>query len=122
VTNGRQIDAEICGKVFGQPVEVQDGDFITLAEPDNPAAGWWLVPSYSTEISAAWSVLEKLRQGFRWCCIDIHSNFHYQWTVSLIRNDESENATHTPLITESAESAPSAICAAALRAVADNAT
>lgn len=58
--------------------------------------GRYAIPPYSTDIAAAFEVIERLRSDhFRFCCIDLHSNFHYQWTCGLILNREFENDTET---------------------------
>lgn len=36
--------------------------------------------------------LNKLRNSMNWCCINISSDYHYMWTVELIR---ARSKTHT---------------------------
>ncbi len=66
---------------------------------------------YSTDIAHAWTVLEKLR-AFGWPNVGTEQTPPFKWCCALILN-------HFPwrVISEIADSAPLAICRAALRAV-----
>lgn len=75
---------------------------------------------YSTEIGCAFQVVEKLRQGDYWCCIEIKSDYSYVWDVKLTRSESleyDENYKHTPAIIVTNKSLPMAICLAALEAI-----
>ena len=75
-----------------------------------------ITPHYSTSISDAWEVVEKLRH--KCCCIIIDSDHHYVWDVQL-RLDR--HGSHTDedwdVWVQSEESLPFAICLAALKTV-----
>lgn len=87
--------------------------------------GLKLVPNYSTSIAAAWKVWERLRISGKWCCLDIKSDHHYCWTVSLTPSEVDPDQKkrfkikgHKPtIVVDGEDSAPRAICLAALKAV-----
>jgi len=74
-------------------------------------------PLYSTSIVQAMEVFQKLRESGKWCCLNISSDYHYIYDVTLIAEDRHKNAKHEPTIRASSEELPRAICLAALRAV-----
>ena len=62
-------------------------------------------------IGQAMEVFQKLREGGKWCCLDISSDFHYCWLVKLTRFEIDK---HEPEITVSSHDLKLAICFAAL--------
>ena len=68
----------------------------------------WSFPSYSTEIAPAWEVVEKLWTE-RWIWFKIHPSSDEGWQVNIEINNRS-----VPVI---ADTAPLAICRAALLAI-----
>lgn len=120
---GREMDALVAKKIFGK-VRCQarchkrgvrgsmDGTYC-YAQPDSPAQGA-NIPHYSTDISAAWEVVEKIRSSSGLSVIveaSVHPNEYIcaigahhrgQWIESF-RSAEAE--------------APLVICRAALKAV-----
>jgi hypothetical protein len=91
---GRELDA-IVAKAIG---------YVSLTTHWNPIDNMYgTLPHYSTDISAAWEVVEKLQQDFMF--IDIFSTSD-SYNV-LVTNGDAVNA----------EKAPEAICKAALIAV-----
>lgn len=72
------------------------------------------LPPYSTDISDAWLVVEKLRKTH--CCIKVYSDHEYIYECTMIKdpNDPHEGRQG---IYRQATTAPLAICLAALKAV-----
>lgn len=116
-----------------KPILFKPNDYVVLDKRGHPntvmylhgGPGYELVPEYSTNISAAWEVWEKLRFSGKWCCLDIKSDYHYCWTVTLTPSEMDRQqrkrfkvAKHEPtVVADGEESAPRAICLAALKAV-----
>lgn len=71
--NNRDIDKLISKKVMGWQEIRESGftgfDFVGL-DPKHKPTDWYLIPHYSTNLEAAWQVVEKLREQFE-CTIDI---------------------------------------------------
>lgn len=107
---GRELDVRIATEVMGlQDVELRDHgmavpDFSYLVEE----TGYFRdVPFYSTDIAAAWKVIEELsRKGWH---IGLSTATGTGWYVTL-KSDEAR-------IVEFSESAPHAICLAARKAM-----
>lgn len=76
------------------------------------------IPKFSTKIKPALKIVQVLRECSAWCCIDIHSDYHYVWTVRLTpaEGKDAEGYEHKPKISITDESLPMAICKAALAA------
>jgi len=112
---GRELDALIAEKVMGIPVTKEQGDYWP---PPDPGKNFSTqpIPDYSTDISAAWEVVEHMRTK------------HWRDAFTLF-SPEIENATEWRAFFakkfvsvddskfESGESAPHAICLAALKSV-----
>lgn len=118
---GRQIDALIAERVMGWvrvPVKSALTDYM-YQRPDSAVHLWPAnVWKFSTGIAEAWEVVEVLRTSWHWCCIDIHSNYHYEWRVTLTPSDYmNENNPHQPTVDARAGTLPLAICRAALKAI-----
>lgn len=79
------------------------------------------VPCYSTDIAAALTVWQKLRESGVWCCLQIGSDYHYCWDVRLTRANLDEGAEHKPEVSLTFEGGLDAlahgICLAALAAL-----
>lgn len=104
---GRELDALVAEKVMGYPgdgnVWYVTGDY---ANPDS-------IPEYSTDIAAAWEVVEKMK--------------HSSWSFSIRSSDdcEAEFSLNDGKFLQNADTvgmgrgdtAPYAICLAALKAV-----
>ena len=114
---GRELDALIAEKIMGIPV-YKEGDeaqtFIGGAgyDPckhhvykllDGRVAGWF--PCYSTDISAAWEVVERANLFLE---INMCKHFTGRWLVTDISNEG---------VLGKSRSLPHAICLAALKAV-----
>lgn len=116
-----------------KPLRFYPNDYIVLDKKGQPQTvicipggeGYYLVPRYSSEITAAWDVWERLRQSGKWCCLDITSDYDYCWRVSLTPSEvdpeqkkRANTKLHRPIVVvDGEESAPRAICLAALKAV-----
>lgn len=105
---GRDLDQLIAEKVMG--IDSRD-----LVEWDD-------FPRYSIDMSAAWTVVEKLyEKGFGYCLERAHRAS--RWTVHLIPEAPKQESFFVHFIedmeriSEEAESLPHAICNAALRAM-----
>lgn len=108
---GRELDALVAAKVMGLICGKDWHD--PCFDPqfcDQP------LHSYSTSISAAWEVVEKLRR--RCCCIEINSDHQYVWDVRMrIDRDGLHDRMDWDVWIKAEESLPYAICLAALEAV-----
>lgn len=106
----REIDALIAAKVMGLCHEEMWG-IMDYREDGSPV----LMPDfppYSSDIAAAWQVVEKLRdEGLHSCVFQYADNLH--WSAQF---DEHElDVIRAPIV--KADTAPMAICLAALKAV-----
>lgn len=125
----REIDALVAEHVMGwvstaagellspqQAIRVRDGEavFDTIEIP----------PRYSTDIKAAWEVVEKMR-GERPQCADSYiAPYYWQlaeyyqggWEVGFGNHIPYEGFSFDPTLSARAETAPMAICLAALKA------
>jgi hypothetical protein len=113
---GRELDALIAEKVMGieteyrKPCPSDERDWLMV----KGGGRYEFVPSYSTDIKCAWLVVEKLRrQGIFLSVIPQIDNYAvYVWS----NVGESDKYNTYPLGTLEAETAPLAICLAALKA------
>lgn len=111
---GRELDALVAEKVFGLPKKYNYPDSSlcvprtpTLAEVSRGFRDLSGTPCYSTDITAAWLVVEKM-------------HFHYTYLtlqVIAVRVGAKFDGTHFPEMDMIwADTAPLAICKAALKA------
>ena len=102
---GRELDAQVAEKVMGWRHVRETGppDDLYGQEPGRSGTVY-IVPHYSTDIGAAWAVVERLRDID--CDLTIESAGN-QWHVSLL----------VGAIVGTAQAAPLAICRAALKVV-----
>lgn len=61
---GRELDAVVC-EHLGYELSQRGGHY--RIKPDN----WTPVPNYSTDLSAAWTLVEKLREKWGVCRIEV---------------------------------------------------
>lgn len=107
---GRELDALVAEKVMGQTADVRErwrGNCLCGRSETCAVCSWPL--SYSTDIAAAWEVVEKLD------LLALYSleGCEGEWTVrKYYNNDEWDEWDDTDGV-----SAPHAICLAALKAV-----
>lgn len=112
----RELDSEVAKKAMGLNVQFSNalgGDWVGTSIEE----GYSRVRPYSTDISAAMEVVEKMRKSGSWCCIEMKSDYHYVWWVGLRRAESHGNAEHKITVSADAESLPEAICRAALKAI-----
>ena len=109
---GRELDALVAEKVMGHTVTW----LATAISPAQPhyvdraiACGYLLVEYYSTDIGAAWQVVERMRE----LNYGIAISDGPAWSFAVAPNDDAGDVT-----CELADTLPLAICRAALRAVA----
>ena len=95
---GRELDALVAEKVFGETIFKHKAD--------------WEPPEYSTDISAAWEVVNKLSGGFYF---SIDGQWRSQLTGKISWRSRFKPSLDAPYI--SGDTAPHAICLAALKAV-----
>lgn len=69
------------------------------------------VARYCASIIPAMEVMEKLRESGKFCCLNMQSDYHYMWDVTLTR---ASLTPHEISIIATDESLPMAICLAAL--------
>lgn len=112
---GREMDALIHEKVMGWPKSPIFGVY------EYPDGGYDFAPPYSTDIAAAWPVVEKLeRDGFRWSVAV--RNPHMSDTkilpyVSFWHYGKDEPGKLDTHVSAEDDTVPLAICRAALKAV-----
>lgn len=118
---GKELDVLIAEKVMGWKLH---GDSKITSRTHGckyvaPDGGYYHGPSeYSTDISAAWELVEFLRDSGQWCCLNLTSDYNYVYEFNLIKSSLNGNATHEITIRSGCcESASHAICLAALKAV-----
>lgn len=113
MTPGRELDTLVAEKVFKYSIfkkRWKEGSHSGFIDSWIDSAGFEIpgqLPEYSTDISAAWEVVEKLRPEL---CIEIMpwgDNYHVR--VLSVTLEQKSRA--------SCRSAPHAICLAALKAV-----
>lgn len=113
---GRELDALIAEKVMGWTWDESTawspsgGRNSRTGRPDDP---WWWLPHYSTDIAAAWEVFEKIPMTIYAPHASLAAGEYEnvdQW-VAEARLPSKES------ISESADTAPLAICLAALKAL-----
>jgi hypothetical protein len=106
----RVLDADVAEKVMGWTVELIVSGRDAFEEWRDPQ-GWRYgatPPSYSSDIAAAWQVVEHMRtRGWRF---EIHELWEGWRAIFVLRATYAEYQ-------ERAESAPLAICRAALAAI-----
>lgn len=120
--NNRDIDKLIAEKVMGWTEIRESGftgfDFVGL-DPKHKPTDWYLIPHYSTAISAAWQVVEKLEEMDFWAQLrtpfDKGAADSFYWCGFTPRlttgwNGRPDHWTNAPTITM-------AICLAALKCV-----
>lgn len=111
---GRELDALVAEKVMGWKQCSMEGVRIKTCYGKPPEFGRndgrVRIPGYSTDISAAWEVVEKVKQ-MNWFFILSDNLFPDKWEASLFWDP---NGT---MIEARAETAPEAICKASLLAV-----
>lgn len=113
---GRELDALVADKVMGFKIEKGSGGepiIITSQKPRHEAD----LPEYSTDIASAWVVVEYLRRERDWpFCMGVESpsvDQHFAgWDAEFDSHNEFFSSN-----TVTGETAPHAICLAALKAV-----
>lgn len=115
---GRELDALVAEKVMG---------FATLAgnifvydkaykKGDLATAVSKPIPNYSTDIAAAWDVVEKVSMSIFPPSVQIDpGRYNGSFWMAQITGDESNN--YGPVVVQFGSSAPHVICLAALKAV-----
>lgn len=107
---GRELDALIAEKVLGwswdEKTAISPSGSRNAVKAGDPF--WWL-PEYSIDIAAAWEVVEKMKQ------LDFNFTLQNDSFISGWEAAFSKANSHTVWFRE--ESAPHAICLAALQAL-----
>lgn len=110
---GRELDALIAEKVMGlKNIRLaNDGrsDYLCYGKPDSIFLEGKIVPAYSTDISAAWLVVEKMQDNDWAFILDNMEDFIGNWQAHFEKDKSGWSAD--------SESAPHAICLAALKAI-----
>lgn len=106
----RKTDAEVAEKVMGYDPEC----FLCKESIDKEGhcsnCGVRLINHYSTDIAAAWGVVEKLKKPSNW--IQLWNTIDEGWFCQILHRDNSQIAS-----VGGYDTAPMAICKAALKAV-----
>lgn len=121
---GRELDALIAEKVFeGYILDYNNyGNFLVAFKTDSEGIAIWEdLPNYSTDISAAWQVVEKLKDtldGNKWTGEFnlFYNGQDYECWWSFSRQTE-DGLYETSKEAGVADTAPLAICLASLKAV-----
>lgn len=109
----RALDARVHREVMGRPCHFDSGPwFEDESTWENGTRRWASVPPYSSEIAAAWLVVEKLSGMGHGLVLQ---DWTYKGSAAWAALYDLANAHDTGHIMN--ESAPVAICLAALRAV-----
>ena len=97
----RALDAMYARIVLGLEVKPHRADDTGhLHEFDHENQRSRCLRRYTESLDAVLPGLEKVRQSGKWCCINIHSDHHYLWEVTLIPHDSPD---HRPTITVQTE-------------------
>ncbi len=116
---GRGLDKLIAEKVMGWTeikTEVIPETGWDLYGVNSKGEGDFLIPDYSTDISAAWEVVEKLISIGYMVDIQTHTRFHQVQLEKLVGETDSGGIWQGGESIEG-QSAPHAICLAALKAI-----
>jgi hypothetical protein len=121
---GRELDALIAEKVMGWgPIEIDRNGNPVGINPDYPSKfKCHIVPNYSTDIAAAWTVVEKLKlcvwptTDGRYLCLLDQFSLEYGDEYWFGGSNVLENIERD-WIAAVAQTAPHAICLAALKTV-----
>lgn len=135
---GDRTDALIAERVFGWRWAPDGDGGGTLWMPDGQMAALWYpgdvivtssaLPHYSTDIAAAWLVVERLRSGdaARSWTFELRDNSEHggpeEWLARFIRYDAALDEQRAPESWTCESAAPLAICRAALLANAEAAS
>jgi hypothetical protein len=122
---GRALDAEVDRVVFGHRVRMLASGGAQWWGETEAFTGWHNVPPYSTDIAAAWLVVEKLTAEGYWMSLegwDKNTLLEASWTASFwcdrgacsVHGGPSDSGHGSGDV--SADTAPLAICRAALAA------
>jgi hypothetical protein len=110
---GRELDALVAEKIFG--AKLIANPFGTDPHCDFPGRQlgkeFGKLPKFSTDIAAAWEVLEALKK--RGAMVHVHFT-ESQWMASWRKHNDPPSL----VISAFAKTAPHAICLAALKAIA----
>lgn len=131
---GRELDALVAEKMMGyvwrksnrsgkrcicRPDRCPDW-FDSPADGTEPLVSDWdsypFTPAYSTDIAAAWEVVERLLVRRMYPDL-VSSNYPVVWTCEVDSYSDPEAATDPWPVKSCADTAPLAICRAALQAV-----
>ena len=114
---GRKLNERIAVEVMGFIVEQMTdpggdvGPWYRIDGESDPAddiVGWCPVADYSTDIAAAWEVVEYMRAKDEWA-FTLGTDTDGDWDATFWEGDTFHDAT--------ADTAPHAICLAALKAI-----
>lgn len=117
MTAGRELDALVAEKVFGDPIQwlpTSFNDRVPHYRNSEYGNGWLVLPCYSTDISAAFQVVEKMREKGYGVTIITHplgSTFRPQCEIDRPEWRGSNGAD--------AATVPLAICTSALEVLAE---
>ena len=107
---GRELDALVALRVYGLEEITVVGKHYFIDPLDTP------LPLYSTDISAAWEVVEKVQERYNFFLAYNHKTKDFQVFIDVPNEDEDATIIHYEY---DAPTAPEAICKAALLAVMD---
>lgn len=114
LTAGHELDTLIAEKITGWTQMQHDLSGI-------PPQDWsqYLLPRYSTDIAAAFQVVDKLLDGTRAFALECWDQNATRWTARFVGKLNEETIQYEQLAYAFAETRPLAICHAALKVVAE---
>lgn len=118
----RELDAEVAERIFGYTLDWEFSDLMPDAAPcvhelRDEYDEWGVLPNYSTDIAAAWQVIDYLRERNIWLY-----SLEQRWsnlTRAIFEWQDPEHGSRHALALE--DTPMLAICAAALKAVGEDA-
>jgi hypothetical protein len=114
VVAGRELDALVAERVMGWTYKTFPDGVLPHVKHWHGPNDECLLPCYSISIAAAWQVVERLiEDGEAFCCGLNYDTITEQWVFLMRQHGEVLNANYWP----HADTAPLAICLAALRAI-----
>ena len=119
VMDWRWLVSQVSGRRALFPPDHAPEWFGRVADGSEPLTDQWdtRLPHYSTDIAAAWQVVEKMRE--RWPVVRLEVDVE-GWRVE-IHTDEGTPSYYRPVAEDYADTWPLAICRVALKAVAADA-
>ena len=109
---GRELDAEVAERVMGLRTRPRSWSKEGPCLQEAPGKPWRIIPHYSTSVADAWEVVEKIRSASKLSVIVEASTNPTEYICAVGAHHRGQWIETVRAVSESA---PAAICAAALR-------